>query len=67
MQVGSVETQTAEVSTDNHGRDFVIPSLENAWEAVLAIFTITLSVTRSGGVTFVNSMGLIKVPPANAI
>jgi hypothetical protein len=65
VQVGSVDTRTTEVFTDNQVRDFVIPSLENVLKAVLSISSIPISFTRAGGATFVNSAGLIQVAPAN--
>jgi hypothetical protein len=53
VQVGSVDTRTAEVFTDNQVRDFVISSLENVWKAVLSIPNIPLAVVRAGAATFI--------------
>jgi hypothetical protein len=65
VQVGSVDTRTAEVLTDNQVRDFVIFSLENVWKAVLSIPSIPFAVVSAGAATFINSAGLIQVAPAN--
>jgi hypothetical protein len=66
VQVGNVDTRTAEVFTDSQVRDFAIPSLlENVNKGVLRVSSISIAVTRAGAATFVNSAGLIQVAPAN--